>query len=306
MKVVILGGCGFLGLHIAEKLIQNNIETVLIDSQQRLAHPLDSSKYQQLEIEYPYTNLDVVKSALSRGDVLIHLGWSQVPNDDAYSFRQDIAGNALISAELFSLASQAGVDKIIFASSGGAVYGNVAETPIHEKCETNPVSSYGIGKLTAEKYLSLLTADSSTKHVILRIGNAYGHHPSEEKTPTGLIPFMMKALLSNREIEIWGDGQVVRDFVHAFDIAEAFFLAVIKPQVQGIFNIGTCRGTTIEEVIALIETRLNKKANIRWTDGRSCDVQKVVLDASKFNALTEWTPQVSLAHGIDMIASRLT
>ena len=305
MKVVILSGCGFLGLHIAKKLIQNNIKTVLVDTKERFANPLDPSQYQRVEIEYPYQNLDPLKSVLSRGDVLIHLGWSQVPNDDAYSFRQDIAGNALMSAELFSMAREAGVGKVIFASSGGAVYGNVGDSPIHEKCETNPVSSYGIGKLAAEKYLALLTSDSSTSHVILRIGNAYGNHLSATSTPTGLITFMIKKMLLDQAIEIWGDGEVVRDFIYASDIADAFYLAVTQQNAQGVYNIGTGQGKTIRDVISCVETRLKRSAKINWSDGRSCDVEKVILDSSKFKALTDWKPQINLQQGIDMIASRL-
>lgn len=303
MKVVILGGCGFLGLHIAEKLVANNIKTVLVDSKTRLHKPIDFHKYQLVEIDYPYRDIEVLESVLKKNDVFIHLGWSQVPNDNLYGFKKDISQNILISAELFHLARNLGVGRIIFASSGGSVYGDLAESPINEKCATNPISSYGVAKLATEKYLTLLTANSPTDHIIFRIGNAYGNHLLPCSTATGLIPSVIKALISDNEIEIWGNGQVIRDFINVKDIANAFYLATVMPKINGIFNIGTGKGTSIKNLISMIENKLNKSAKIIWSDNRMCDVKEAVLDYGKFKTLSQWTPQISLEKGVSEMVS---
>lgn len=303
MKVVILGGCGFLGLHTAHQFIQNNTETVLIDSPERL--PLAPAGCDRIGIAYPYQDLATIESVLGRGDVLIHLGWSKVPNADADSFATDMGQNALFSAALFQQAVKAQVAQVIFASSGGSVYGNVSDPRIHEGHPTKPISSYGIGKLAAEHYLDMMAMGSQTRPVSFRIGNAYGTHRAGDQTPTGLIPFAVQSMLDDREIEIWGDGQVVRDFIHVTDIARAFSVAAGNPTIRGVFNLGTGVGTAIADLIGLLESRLNRSARISWGKSRPCDVQRVVLDSNRFRDLTGWQPTISLEQGVDQIISGL-
>lgn len=305
-KVVIFGGSGFLGLHIARQLIKNNYRVILVDSKYRLdktPEHLFLSKCEKKAINYPYENPKALRSIFEKGDILIHLGWSQVPNENPKSYQNDISNNMSFSVSLFELAITSGVCKIIFASSGGSVYGNSDTIPINEKHHTEPISSYGIAKLTTEQYLNLLTKNSSTNHVILRIGNAYGLHLSPKLTPTGLIPFIINALNNDSILEIWGDGEVLRDFTHVTDIGAAFFAAIETTDLNGIFNIGTGISTSINQLIKLIEKTLGKAAKVHNGSARLCDVKEVVLDASKFKRHTHWAPKVSLKEGLIELAS---
>lgn len=300
-KVVVLGGCGFLGLHVAQHLINNQCKVVLIDSASRteqIPRGMLSNHGHTVEISYPYQETSVLESVLQKGDVLIHLGWSQVPNDNRRSYQIDIAENMAFSTALFDLATTAGVSKIIFASSGGSIYGNSSNSPLTETSPTEPISSYGIAKLATEKYLQLLTKDTATLAVNLRIGNAYGLHLSPSLTPTGLIPFFISALNDQRTVDIWGDGEAVRDFIHVSDIAAAFSAAIQTPDLSGTFNIGTGIGTSINQLIALIEKSMKQTVPISNTKGRRCDVTTAVLDASEFKRLTNWLPRVSLQQGV--------
>lgn len=305
MKVIIIGGCGFLGLHIANKLISNNIETVLVDSKERYEMPFQSKKITFVNIKFPYTDIKKIETITHNKDVVIHLGWSGVPNDDPNCYTKDIEENILNSARIFHTIVKNKGSKIIFASSGGAVYGNSIEAPISENQETYPISSYGTSKLAAEKYLNFFTANSATENVIFRIGNAYGPHLSETKNPTGLIPALFKAIENDLTIDIWGDGKIIRDFIYIKDIADAFYFAVMKQNIRGIFNIGTCKGTSLVNLISLIESLFNKKLNVNWLNKRFCDVKCTILNSSKFNKVSGWKPQYDLEKGIqDMLQSK--
>ncbi|MCX7553242.1 NAD-dependent epimerase/dehydratase family protein [Marinicella sp. S1101] len=303
-NVVILGGAGFLGLHIAHQLTQNNQRVILLDSSSRIKQiPQGLLNHNCLKkvIEYPYSDASAVAPSLDQGDVLIHLGWSQVPNDNRQSYQKDITENLAFTAALFDLAIDIGVSKVVFASSGGSVYGNSSKSPLTEGCPTEPISSYGIAKLASEKYLNLLSRGTATLPVVLRIGNAYGLHLAPNLTPTGLIPFFISALKQNITVNIWGDGEVVRDFIHVRDIAAAFCAAIEATTLNGTFNIGTGIGTSINQLIGLIEENLGKTAQITNSRGRSCDVKEAVLDASEFRRLTQWSPLINLKQGVNEI-----
>ena len=189
------------------------------------------------------------------------------------------------------------VKKIIFISSGGTVYGNPSVLPIPENSPTEPECSYGITKLTIEKYLYLYRFLHGLDYCVLRLANAYG----ERQRPTatqGVIPVFLERALRNDEIVVWGDGSVIRDYVYVTDIASALLKALTYSGDTKVFNIGSGEQYSLNEVIQLIEHVTGQPLKVKYTEGRSFDVPINVLDVSRAKSFLNWTPTVSLSEGI--------
>ena len=192
---------------------------------------------------------------------------------------------------------EAGVQKIIFASSGGTVYGIPKTLPIPETHSTDPICSYGICKLTIEKYLNLFNYLHGLKHVILRLGNPYGKRQKSNNVQGAIAVFLGKAL-RGEEIVIWGDGSVARDYFHVNDLTDAFAKAVEVDTQSNIYNIASGMAVSLSEVVKTIERVIGKKLMIRNIQGRKFDVPTNCLDISLASKELGWQPKTSLEDGI--------
>ena len=191
-----------------------------------------------------------------------------------------------------------GMSRIVFASSGGTVYGPGDGGPIAETAPTDPISAYGIGKLAVEKYLALYHHLYGLEYRVLRIANAYGphQHPLREQ---GLVASVLHRLLTDMPIPVWGDGTVVRDYVHIADVVAAM-LAVAFEDGDGprLFNVGSGVGRSVRSVIDDAARVAGRPARILARPGRSADVPVNVLDSQRLRQRTGWSPAVGWEAGL--------
>jgi UDP-glucose 4-epimerase len=189
------------------------------------------------------------------------------------------------------------VRRIVFISSGGTVYGEPVYLPIDEKHPTNPLVSYGITKLAIEKYLQLFERMHGIKAITLRVANPYGERQRVE-TAQGAVGVFLHRALKGKSRDIWGDGSVTRDYIHVSDVAEAFVKALEYTGNKNVFNISSGVGTSLNELLCVLENAIGKPIERRYLPGRSFDVPINVLNNNLAHEELNWSPVMSMEKGI--------
>ena len=235
-------------------------------------------------------------ATLEGADVLVHLAWRNDPGRGNNDMRQDVLGNLAAAVGLFEQAARAGVRRIIYASSGGTVYGK-AEVPTSEATAMAPIGGYGAGKGAAELYLRAIGAAHGINTTVLRIANAYGpgQYPNRGQ---GFIATAIARALSNQPIEIFGSAEMRRDYVFIGDIAAAITLACSRGTGSTVCNIGSGTAHSLTEVVAQIFATLGQETEVRNVSGRSMDVPVMQLDISRAASVLGWRPTTGLGEGI--------
>jgi UDP-glucose 4-epimerase len=296
MKSIIMGGGGFLGSHLGEFLLTKGDEVRIFDKPD--AYYLEYSHRQGVTIVTgDFFNPDDIRRAILNCDVVYHLVSVTVPQTSNENPYYDVEANVLGTLRLLEEMRKLNVKKIIFASSGGTVYGIPQELPIKEGHPTEPTSSYGICKLSIEKYLHLYWKLHGLDYRILRMANAYGERQTITKTQ-GAISVFLDRILQQDEIIVWGDGTVIRDYIYAGDIAKAFLSVALYEGDEKIYNIGSGRGYSLNDIITIIKNIAREPVRVKYVSGRSFDVPVNVLDISCAKTNLNWRPTVGLYEGI--------
>lgn len=299
MKILILGGGGFIGSAIADRLLKDNYE-IRIFERPRVMPYRKFMEFEKVEwITGDFSCMHDISDAVNGVDVVLHLVSTTLPkssNDDPI---YDVQSNVVTTLQLLTTMVSNNVRKIVFISSGGTVYGNPCYLPINEKHPTNPLVSYGITKLTIEKYLQIYSHLYGIKAIALRVSNPYGERQRIE-TAQGVVGVFLNRALNGLPIEVWGDGSVTRDYIHVSDVAEAFFKALHYTGDQHLFNIGSGSGITLNELINKLETVLKKSIERRYLPGRPFDVPVSVLCNNLARCELGWTPLVSMSEGMSL------
>lgn len=293
MKILVLGGSGFVGSHIVDKLLEAGHEVRVYDS-----HVVNDS-IPRPDAEYYFSDIRNEKE-LSRAmhgvDVVYHCISSTVPGTSNQNIYSDIDINLAGTIRILDIMRATGVSKIIYYSSGGTIYGNSQSIPIREEHVLNPISSYGIVKLAVEKYMLMYMELYSLEPIILRPSNPYGPRQGHIGVQ-GLISTLLYKAFNHEDIEIWGDGEVIRDYIYISDIAD-ISVKLLSNYECGIYNIGSGTGNSVNEIIHIIKNIVQHDINIDYKDKRSIDVDRVVLDISKICNKYKWAPRVSIVDGI--------
>lgn len=297
MRCLVLGGGGFLGPHLSQALLGQG-HTVRIFERPNLRRDVALSKNPNIEfIEGDFVNEQDVTNAVPGCDVIFHLISTTVPKSSNDNPVYDIESNVIGTLHLLRSAVKNEVRKILFASSGGTVYGVPKEVPISESHPTDPVCSYAIGKLAVEKYLYLYHALYGLDYCALRIANAYG----EGQRPfgsQGAVAVFLKKAMNDEVIEIWGDGKVVRDYIYVGDVIDAFLRAMSYEGEHRLFNVGAGEGRSINELLSTIESLIGRPVCRKYLRGRSFDVPVNVLDIGRARAALDWEPKISFCDGL--------
>jgi UDP-glucose 4-epimerase len=188
-------------------------------------------------------------------------------------------------------------DKLIYFSSGGTIYGNSNKDRINEEEKLKPQNYYGFSKLLIEHYIQLQARINNLKYVIARPSNPYGMG-QKSHSKQGLIAVALGKIINNEAIDIWGDGSVIRDYLHVSDLSLAILNILNNDKWGEIYNIGSGEGISINNLLHLIEKTIDKKIIINYFESRFIDVHSNVLDISKIKKETGWTPQIKLDVGI--------
>jgi len=239
----------------------------------------------------------LLKRCCEGAKVLFHFASSTLPAESNRDPIKDAASNLIDNLGVLTAAANSGVERVIFPSSGGTVYGIPAVLPISEACSTDPISSYGIVKLTTEKYMMLFERQYSMRCIALRYGNPYGDG-QYASIGFGVIPAFFHAAAMNRPLEVWGDGSVVRDFIYIEDAVEATLRVLHYGGPIRIFNIGSGVGTSINEIVRAIQMVTGLRIQVAYREGRHSDVPQIILDIARAKQELGWSPRTSLNEGI--------
>jgi len=296
MKCLVLGGGGFIGSHLVESLIEAGHQVTVFDRPS--ARYLYKYKNQgAITVMGDFLDIHNIQEALIGCDIVYHLVSATVPQTSNDNPGYDIDANVIGTVRFLDEARKANVKKIVYASSGGTVYGIPQEIPIKENHPTDPTSSYGICKLAIEKYLHLYWVLYGIDYCILRVSNAYG--PRQPITDTqGVIPSFLNKVFQGAELEIWGDGSIIRDYIYIDDIVSAMVKSSTYHGEHKIFNIGAGEGHSINDIINSLEQVFRQPLNLKYLPPRKFDVPLNILDISRAKKHLEWRPVVGLQDGI--------
>ncbi len=298
MKIVLLGGNGFIGSNLTEALVGARHVVKVFDRVQSV--PM-LPKTIQSQVEYclgDFSNPTDVKRAIQGCDVVYHLVGptlrAATTNDPIDDIEQSIAP----SIRLFQAAAACGVKKIIFISSGGTVYGTPQKTPIPETHPTEPICAYGINKLAIEKYLALYHHLTGIDYTIVRLSNPFGYYQNPLSNQ-GVIAAFLHKMLQGESLEIWGDGSVIRDYIWISDVIEALTKILDYQGSAKVFNLGSNQGTSVNDIVFRLQEVTNEK--IRWKKflpHRAIDVPINILDTTLIKGELHWQPVISFQDGI--------
>lgn len=295
MKILVTGGAGFIGSHIADGFISQGHEVSVIDNlsmgrreniNPRAKFYLMDIRANELEKIFEHGGFDVVCHHAAQMDVRMSV------ENPAY----DASVNVLGTINILQNCIRFGVNKFLFASTGGAIYGNQREFPCDESHPTNPLSPYGITKLTTEKYLFYYQNEFGLDYVILRYSNVYGPRQNP-KGEAGVVAIFTHHILSGNQPIIHGDGNQTRDYVFVGDVVNANLKAIQKEGSE-IFNIGTGIETDVNTIFQMINEKTGNRANEKHGPPLKGEQKRSVISSLKAEQYMGWKPNISLMEGL--------
>jgi len=302
VKVLIIGGAGFIGSQVVQECLAAGhsvrVYTRPTHSLERLVKVLD-----EIEVSYgDFMDDHAVFEALEGIDAVVHALSTTFPKTVIQSAAYDVMSNLLPTMRLVDHCLKLKIHNLTFLSSGGTVYGEALYLPIDENHQRTPISLYGLSKLTIENYLRFISETQPIAVKILRISNPYG--PSQNFYGVqGIVGVALGCLANNRPFTVFGDGQYLRDYIHVRDVARAVRLAV-EHAGNATLNIGTGIGTSIPDLLDALESAAGRKLERKSVPDRGIDVRRNALDNRLTREVLGWTPEYSLQEGLrEVVAS---
>jgi UDP-glucose 4-epimerase len=298
MRYLILGGTGFLGSWITNFLLKQRNSSVIVFDQK----VPDFSKYHgNKNIEFitgDFCNYSKFDNIVHGCDIIFHLISTTTPSTPGNTITKEIEENIDPTIHLLNACVKEKVGQFVFISSGGTVYGKQKDSlPISETNPTNPISPYGIQKLMIEKSIQYYHHIHGLNYKILRLSNPYGPHQNPFGGQ-GVISAFAYQLVNEMPIKIYGNGEVVRDFIYVEDSIKMIMNVINKKEAGYLYNIGSGIGYSINEVLRIIENITNKKAKVQYHDSRPYDVPVNILDISKYLSEIDPNHPRSIEEGI--------
>ncbi len=295
MKVLVTGGAGFIGSHLVDRLVQEGHEVVVVDN-------LSTGKRRNLNRAARFFKLDIQSWRLERvfrnerPNIVMHLAAQMDVRKSVEDPIFDAQVNVLGMLNVLQQAIRHGVRKLVFSSSGGAIYGEQEMYPAPESHVTKPLSPYGISKLCGEQYLSYYQRVSGLQIVSLRYANVYGPRQDPDGE-AGVVAIFIQKLLNNEQAIVNGNGRQTRDFVYVEDVVEAN-LAVLSQETQGTYNVGTGEETSINDLLRILVAHTNSTCKEVHGPAKSGEQIRSVIDSSKLRQELSWEPRVELSEGL--------
>jgi UDP-glucose 4-epimerase len=231
-------------------------------------------------------------------DVVHHYAWGSLPASANANPGGDLRTNVGAMIDLLDALQRRGSGKIVFTSSGGTVYGKLHQTPVPESHPIAPINAYGAGKASAEIYLSLYRAMHGIDCRIARVANPYGAGQNLSHGQGAVTTFIHRAL-NRQPITIWGDGEVIRDYIFIKDVAKFLvMLATAPPNPEFIFNVGSGAGLSLNAIVDALEVMLGRKLEVTRSVARSIDVPVSVLSIERATKVIGWSPTTPFPEGI--------
>ncbi|MHA2105210.1 MAG: NAD-dependent epimerase/dehydratase family protein [Candidatus Hodarchaeales archaeon] len=295
-KILVTGGAGFIGSHIVEEALKKGHKVRILDN-------LSSGKLENLFTDAEFingdiTDQDVVKESLIGIDYVLHFAAQASVVVSTKDPLLDSSINVGGTVNLLEQSLKSDVKHFIFASTGGAIYGNVKDLPALESSKIAPLAPYGVSKAAAEIYCDYFNR-LGLPISILRFANVYGPR-QDAMGEAGVISIFLGNINAGKSIIVYGDGTTTRDYIFVKDIAK-FCLQILENPLQKAFNIGTGKETPLLDLIDIIQkvTKIDpKKVNKPLREG---EVEKICLDITQITKKTSWKPETGLKDGISEV-----
>ena len=295
MKVLVTGGAGFIGSHLVDRLVQEGHDVIVVDN-------LSTGKRRNLNRTARFYKLDIQSWRLERvfrnerPNVVMHLAAQMDVRKSVEDPMFDAQVNILGTLNILQQSVKHGVRKIIFSSSGGAIYGEQDVYPAPETHPTKPLSPYGLSKLCGEQYLSYYQRIGGLQVVSLRYANVYGPRQDPEGE-AGVVAIFIQKLLNNEQPVINGNGRQTRDFVFVEDVVEAN-LAMIGPETEGTYNVGTGIETSINDLFRILAQHTGSTCKEVHGPAKKGEQARSVVDSSKLRHEMSWEPRINITDGL--------
>ena len=299
-RCLVTGGAGFLGRSLVRRLELSGAE---VSGFGRVA------QHGGQPIPWfggTFSDTSALARAIEGQDFIFHLLGSSTPGSAERSPSSDLRENALCTVEMLELLSLRPGIRLVYASSGGTIYGPSGNCPVSESSATHPTSAYGAAKMTVESYLKVFLHMRGLDYKVLRIANPYGPNQSPTRKQ-GFIAAATYNLLHRRPVEIWGDGTAVRDYLYVDDVSDAFIAAAQHVGGERIFNIGSGQGRSLNEVVRDIGHTLGlEDAHVVRHPGRAVDLPVNILDITRASVHLGWQPRFGWPEGLSLTAKWLS
>lgn len=298
MRSLVLGGNGFLGSHLVDALVArgDQVSVVGLAPTPYDPHLLTSASARVKYYQGNFADISFLTPLLAETDVIFHLVSTTIPATSNQNPIADIQGNLVATIQLLEALRHLPHTRLIYFSSGGTVYGTPQHIPIPENHPLEPKSSYGIVKMAVEKYLHMYAELYGVQSVILRLANPYGPRQSKIGVQGFIATVLMKALL-NQPISIWGNGDVIRDYIYVDDVIRLLLMVTNSDEV-GTFNVGSGEGYSLSQILEVAQNVTQRQILIDRQEARNFDVPAVILDIRKVCNAFVWSPQVTLEEGM--------
>lgn len=296
-RVVVLGGLGFMGSHLCRALVAGGRAVRVFDRPQASPELLGGLGRGPEIVEGDVARAQDVVDACADADVLVHLVHTTVPGSSMEDPAYDLTSNVVTSVNWLRRLGETRVRRLIFISSGGTVYGVPRTVPIGEDHPTDPISSYGITKLAIEKYVSAYASMLGIEYCIIRPSNVYG--PGQRlHTGQGVIGVAADRALRGEPLELWGDGESLRDYLYVEDMAASVVSLLDYAGAERVFNASSGEGRSVLDIVETLREQLGPLPEVVRKPFRGFDVPVNVLDSSRLRRATGWRPSVTLREGV--------
>ena len=294
-KALVTGGAGFIGSHLVDELLENGYDVAVVDN-------LSSGQLRNLNHQATFHHAELNDVRLNqiiqreRPEIVFHLAAQSSVRQSSLDPVADADANVMGTIRLVAAAAAEGVEKIIFSSTGGAIYGDPETIPCDEDTPINPLTPYALSKYVGEQYLELFNETYGLDYTILRYANVYGpgQNPDGE---AGVIAIFAGMMLSERRPQIYGDGLQQRDFVYVSDVVRANLAAVNKGHGR-TYNIGTGQQVSVEQIYQMLQQITGFEQEPDYRPKRTGEVLNIALDSARAQQELRWTPEVSLEEGL--------
>ncbi len=294
-KVIVTGGAGFIGSHLVDRLLAEGHQVVVMDN-------LSTGKLRNLNPSATFHHSDITHQSVhdvfhrEQPDIVFHMAAQVSVTESTKDPINDAAINVTGTLRLLEASRRFGLEKFIYSSTGGALYGDPEVNPCAETTPIRPMSPYGLSKHLGEQYIELYQRLYQLNYSILRYGNVYGPR-QDPHGEAGVIAIFTQAMLEGRQPQIFGGGDQERDFVFVADVVQANIHAMQQGDGEAI-NIGTGETTSVNCIYEALQSIIQYRWEAEHRPQRPGEIYKISLECSKAARLLGWSPQISLEEGL--------
>ncbi len=296
-KALVTGGAGFIGSHMVDRLLKLEYDVVVIDN-------LSNGKIKNLDSAAVFHHTDITQPAMAdiiqreQPDLVFHMAAQTSVTQSTQDPIADTNANVLGTLRVLEASRRAGVEKIIYSCTGGALYGDPGTIPVTDDAPIAPVSPYGMSKWMAEEYLDFYYRQYRLRYTSLRYGNVFGPR-QDPHGEAGVIAIFSQAMLEGKQPQIFGDGTQERDFISVFDVIDANLAAIERGDGKAM-NVATGEPTSVNRMFELLQGITGYKWDPLHAPQRAGEVYRIALDWSQAAQVLGWSPKISLEEGLQM------